>query len=62
MTVTNPTPQRRLRGNLPPRPTERTAIDANHIASLAARLTARDRWLIDMLYEHRLRPPEVAQR
>jgi hypothetical protein len=54
VTVTNPTPQRRLRGNLPARPTERAAIDASYVASLAVRLTARDRWLIDMLYEHRV--------
>lgn len=52
--ITNPTPQRRLRGHLPARPTARLATGGEHQAALAHRLTARDRWLARMLYEHRV--------
>jgi len=54
MTVTNPTPQRQLRGHLPTRPTPRLAASGEHHAFLARHLTTRDRWLARMLYEHRV--------
>lgn len=47
-------PQRRRRAHRPARPTPRLANDADHQAMLAARLTPRDRWLIRVLYEHRV--------
>lgn len=50
--ITNPTPQRTLRGHLPQRPTPRTATTGQHHAQLAGRLTPRDRWLVRMLHEH----------
>jgi hypothetical protein len=50
--ITNPTPQRALRGHLPQRPTPRAATTGEHHARLAGRLTARDRWLARMLHEH----------
>lgn len=46
--------QRALRGARPLRATDRAAIDAEHRAMLAARLTDRDRWLIRMVHEHRV--------
>lgn len=51
---TYPTPQRQLRGHMPSRPTSRLASTGEHQAWLARRLTARDRWLARMLYEHRV--------
>lgn len=52
--ITNPTPQRALRGHQPTRPTPRAANSAEHRAVLATRLTLRDRWIIRMLHEHRV--------
>jgi hypothetical protein len=52
--ITNPTRQRTLRGHRPARPTPRTANSPDHQATLAARLTPRDRWIIRMLHEHRV--------
>ncbi|MBB5801308.1 hypothetical protein F4560_001076 [Saccharothrix ecbatanensis] len=52
--ITNPTPQRALRGHLPRRPTPRAATTGQHHAQLAGRLTPRDRWLARMLHEHRV--------
>ncbi|GAB3901404.1 replication-relaxation family protein [Kibdelosporangium lantanae] len=52
--ITNPTPQRNLRGHKPARPTPRVANSPDHQAFLAARLTARDKWIIRMLHEHRV--------
>jgi Replication-relaxation len=52
--ITNPTPQRALRGHRPTRPTPRAASTAEHHAKLAAHLTPRDRWLARMCFEHRV--------
>ncbi|MDO0934154.1 replication-relaxation family protein [Streptomyces sp. DG2A-72] len=52
--ITNPTPQRSLRGHQPQRPSHRTSITSGYVAHLATRLTERDRWLARMLYEHRV--------
>ena len=52
--ITNPTRQRTLRGHRPTRPTPRTANSTDHQATLAARMTPRDRWIIRMLHEHRV--------
>ncbi|MFK0111794.1 replication-relaxation family protein [Streptomyces sp. NPDC091217] len=52
--ITNPTPQRSLRGHRPQRPSQRTAVTSGYVAHLATRLTERDRWLARMLYEHRV--------
>lgn len=52
--ITNPTPQRALRGHMPKRPTPRAATTGEHHARLANRLTLRDRWLARMLYEHKV--------
>lgn len=52
--ITNPTQQRVLRGHTATRPTPRAANTADHRAALATRLTARDRWIIRMLHEHRV--------
>ncbi|MEU5437170.1 replication-relaxation family protein [Streptomyces sp. NPDC020719] len=52
--ITNPTQQRSLRGHRPKRPGGRAAATGEHIARLSARLTPRDRWLVRMLYEHRV--------
>lgn len=52
--ITNPTRQRTLRGHHPTRPTPRAANSTDHQATLAARLTPRDRWIIRMLHEHRV--------
>lgn len=52
--ITNPTPQRALRGHLPARPTPRAATTGEHHAMLAAHLTPRDRWLARMCFEHRV--------
>ena len=54
MTVTNATAQRTLRGHMPTRPTPRVATSGEHHAWLARHLTARDRWLARMLFEHRV--------
>lgn len=52
--ITNPTPQRALRGHMPQRPTPRAATTGEHHAELAGRLTPRDRWLARMLHEHKV--------
>lgn len=52
--ITNPTPQRALRGHMPARPTARAATTAEHHARLAAHLTPRDRWLAHLCLEHRV--------
>ncbi|MFD4559070.1 replication-relaxation family protein [Streptomyces sp. NPDC058469] len=52
--ITNPTPQRSLRGHQPQRLSLRHATTSGHLARLAASLTDRDRWLARMLYEHRV--------
>ncbi|MFJ8965336.1 replication-relaxation family protein [Lentzea sp. NPDC102401] len=52
--ISNPTPQRALRGHMPQRPTPRTATTAEHHTQLSGRLTERDRWLARMLYEHKV--------
>jgi Replication-relaxation len=58
--ISNPTPQRKLRGRQPTRTTARVANTAEHHARLAWRLTPRDRWLIRMLHEHRvLTTPQI---
>ncbi|NYI91800.1 hypothetical protein HNR02_007092 [Amycolatopsis endophytica] len=52
--ITNPTPQRALRGHRPARPSPRVANSAEHQAALAVRLTPRDKWIARMLWEHRV--------
>ncbi|GAB3436460.1 replication-relaxation family protein [Actinophytocola sediminis] len=52
--ITNPTQQRALRGHKPTRPTPRAANTAEHQAALAWRLTPRDKWIIRMLWEHKV--------
>ena len=52
--ITNPTPQRELRGHMPQRPTLRAAATGQHHAQLAGRLTVRDRWLARILREHKV--------
>ncbi|MFD2415358.1 replication-relaxation family protein [Amycolatopsis pigmentata] len=52
--ISNPTPQRGLRGHKTTRPTPRAANTAEHQAMLAWRLTPRDKWIIRMLHEHRV--------
>jgi hypothetical protein len=52
--ISNPTPQRQLRGPHPARVAPRAANTAEHYARLAARLTPRDRWLARMLFEHKV--------
>ncbi|MGW6023940.1 replication-relaxation family protein [Streptomyces sp. NPDC055099] len=50
----NPKPQRSLSSHRPQRPSDRAAATGEFIARLASRLTARDRWLAGMLYEHQV--------
>jgi hypothetical protein len=50
----NPPLQRALRGHRPSRPLPRTFNSADHHAWLAQHLTPRDRWLIRMLFEHKV--------
>ncbi|NKQ57321.1 hypothetical protein HFP15_31090 [Amycolatopsis sp. K13G38] len=45
--------QRDLRAPVPARASARVAATADHLATVAAHLTARDRWLARMLAEHR---------
>lgn len=52
--MTNPIPQRALRGHRPQRITPRAAATAEHHAHLAPRLQPRDRWLARMLFEHKV--------
>ena len=49
--ISNPTSQRQLRGHHPQRSIPRSASSSEHLAFLARRLTARDRWLIRVLHE-----------
>jgi hypothetical protein len=46
--------QKAIRGPLPGRPTARAAGSVEHQAMLASRLTARDKWLLALLHEHRV--------
>ena len=50
--ITNPTPQRALRSHYPQRPRPQVMHSPEHQARLAGHLTARDRWLARMLFEH----------
>ncbi|MFE0099817.1 replication-relaxation family protein [Streptomyces sp. NPDC059009] len=60
--ITNPGPQRSLRGHRPKRLSGRTAATGDYLARLAPRLTPRDRWLARLVYEHRvLTTPQLAQ-
>lgn len=52
--ITNPTPQRALRGHRHDRDMPRVRNSAEHHAWLAGHLTARDRWLVRMLFEHKV--------
>ncbi|MEY8043677.1 replication-relaxation family protein, partial [Saccharopolyspora cebuensis] len=49
-----PARQNLLRQGRTDRRTPRAANTAEHQARLASRLTARDRWLVAMLHEHRV--------
>jgi hypothetical protein len=46
--------QKAIRGPLPGRPIARAAGSVEHQAMLASRLTARDKWLLALLHEHRV--------
>jgi len=52
--VTYPVAQRHLRAPRGARLADRAAVTAEHLAFLAAHLTARDRWLARVLHEHRV--------
>ncbi|MBB5157424.1 replication-relaxation family protein [Saccharopolyspora phatthalungensis] len=52
--INQPVRQRALRGLRPARPTPRVANSIEHQATLAWRLTPRDKWIIRMLHEHRV--------
>ncbi|TKG60371.1 MULTISPECIES: replication-relaxation family protein [Pseudonocardiaceae] len=52
--ITTTTRQHILRGHLPGRRTGRAASSVEHQAMLASRLTARDKWLLALLHEHRV--------
>ncbi|MGW5789251.1 replication-relaxation family protein [Saccharopolyspora sp. NPDC003752] len=52
--ITKPTRQRALHGLKPARSTPRVANSVEHQATLAWRLTPRDKWIIRMLHEHRV--------
>jgi hypothetical protein len=52
--ITNPTPQRALRAHRPQRHRPAVVNSAEHHAWLAGHLTARDRWLVRMLFEHKV--------
>ncbi|WP_284747713.1 replication-relaxation family protein [Amycolatopsis sp. RTGN1] len=52
--ITTTTRQHQLRQPLPGRTTTRMASSVEHQAALAARLTARDKWLLALLFEHRV--------
>lgn len=52
--ITNPTPQRKLRSHRPERPHPRALASAEHHAWLTRHLTARDRWLARMCFEHKV--------
>ncbi|MDX3192946.1 replication-relaxation family protein [Streptomyces sp. MN03-5084-2B] len=46
--------QKAMRSPLPGRPSARAAGSVEHQAMLASRLTARDKWLLALLHEHRV--------
>ncbi|WP_414944853.1 replication-relaxation family protein [Amycolatopsis sp. cmx-11-32] len=52
--ITTTTRQHALRQHLPGRTTARAANSVDHQAALATRLTARDRWILALLHEHRV--------
>ncbi|MEU4252457.1 replication-relaxation family protein [Amycolatopsis sp. NPDC026612] len=52
--ITTTTRQHQLRQHLPSGTTARAANTIEHQAALAARLTPRDKWLLALLYEHRV--------
>ncbi|WP_020663095.1 replication-relaxation family protein [Amycolatopsis benzoatilytica] len=52
--ITTTTRQDALRGHLPGRRTVRAAGSVEHQSMLASRLTARDKWLLAVLHEHRV--------
>lgn len=52
--LSHPTTQQALRGSWPERPTPRAINTTEHQARLAGRLTARDKWIVRMLHEHRV--------
>ncbi|RSD16307.1 replication-relaxation family protein [Amycolatopsis eburnea] len=52
--ITMTTRQHQLRQHLPGRVAARAASSVEHQAALAARLTARDKWLLALLFEHRV--------
>jgi len=52
--ITTTTRQHQLRQHLPGRTAARAAGSVEHQAALAARLTARDKWLLALLFEHRV--------
>ncbi|MEV7042871.1 replication-relaxation family protein [Amycolatopsis sp. NPDC051061] len=52
--ITTTTRQHTLRGHLPGRHPARAAGSVEHQATLAARLTIRDKWLLALLHEHRV--------
>ncbi|MFD2414800.1 replication-relaxation family protein [Amycolatopsis pigmentata] len=49
-----PAPQRALRGHRAQRPMPRVRNSAEHHAWLAQHLTPRDRWLVRMIFEHKV--------
>ncbi|MFJ7213617.1 replication-relaxation family protein [Amycolatopsis sp. NPDC098790] len=52
--ITTTSRQHQLRQHLPGGTTARAANSIEHQAALAARLTPRDKWLLALLYEHRV--------
>ncbi|MGW4526902.1 replication-relaxation family protein [Amycolatopsis sp. NPDC004378] len=52
--ITTTTRQHQLRQHLPGGTAARAANPTEHQAALAARLTRRDKWLLALLYEHRV--------
>ncbi|WP_040588641.1 replication-relaxation family protein [Sciscionella marina] len=52
--ITTTTRQHTMRQTLPGRATTRAANSADYQAVLAARLTARDKWILALLHEHRV--------
>ncbi|MGW4826270.1 replication-relaxation family protein [Amycolatopsis japonica] len=52
--ITTTSRQHALRDHLPGRHTARAASSVEHQAMLASRLTARDKWLLALIHEHRV--------
>jgi hypothetical protein len=52
--ISNPTPQRALRGHRHTFEVPHVRNSPDHLAWLAGHLTARDRWLVRMLFEHKV--------